>query len=29
VFEDFPATDTGVSPGRRAATLEHHARWTS
>lgn len=29
MFEDFPATDAGVSPARRAAILEHYARWVS
>lgn len=29
VFEDFPTTDAGVSPGRRAAVLEHYARWAT
>ena len=28
-FEDFPATDAGISPARRAAIVEHHARWVS
>jgi hypothetical protein len=27
MFEDFPATDAGISPGRRAAILEHFDRW--
>jgi hypothetical protein len=27
MFEDFPATEAGVSPGRRAAVLEHFDRW--
>jgi hypothetical protein len=27
MFEDFPATDAGISPGRRAAVLEHFDRW--
>ncbi|MES2211083.1 MAG: hypothetical protein V4515_13030 [Chloroflexota bacterium] len=29
IFEDFPATEAGVSPGRRAAVLAHFDRWTS
>ncbi len=29
VFDDFPATDAGVAPGRRAAVLDHYARWAS
>jgi hypothetical protein len=29
LFEDFPATEAGVSPARRAAVLEHFARWAS
>ncbi len=29
MFEDFPATDAGVSPGRRAAILEWFDRWAS
>lgn len=29
MFEDFPATEVGVSPGRRAAILEHCAQWHS
>lgn len=29
MFDDFPATDAGVSPGRRAAVLEQFDRWTS
>src|SRR5450759_760825 len=29
MFEDFPATEAGVSPGRRAAILEHYAEWAS
>lgn len=28
-FEDFPATDAGVAPGRRAAILEWYDRWAS
>ncbi|HSW41794.1 MAG TPA: hypothetical protein VLM76_04735 [Patescibacteria group bacterium] len=28
MFEDFPATEAGVSPGRRAAVLTHFDRWT-
>jgi hypothetical protein len=26
MFEDFPATEAGISPGRRAAILEHFDR---
>jgi Eco57I restriction-modification methylase len=29
MFEDFPATEPGVSPGRRAAALEHYRSWAS
>lgn len=29
MFEDFPVTVAGVSPGRRAAVLEHFARWAT
>ena len=29
MFEDFPATEAGVSPGRRAAVLEHFDRWAT
>lgn len=29
MFDDFPATDAGVSPGRRAAILGHFDRWAS
>ena len=29
VFNDFPATRAGVSPGRRAATLNWYDRWAS
>lgn len=29
MFDDFPATDAGVPPGRRGAILEHYARWAS
>jgi hypothetical protein len=29
MFEDFSPTEAAVSPGRRAAILEHHARWMS
>jgi hypothetical protein len=29
MFDDFPATDAGISPGRRAAILEHFDRWAS
>jgi hypothetical protein len=29
MFDDFPATEVGVSPGRRAAIMDHYARWQS
>ena len=29
MFDDFPATEAGVSPGRRAAVLEQFDRWAS
>jgi hypothetical protein len=29
MFEDFPATEAGVSPGRRAAILKHFDRWAT
>jgi len=29
MFEDFPPTEAGVSPGRRAAAIEHFDRWPS
>jgi hypothetical protein len=29
MLEDFPGTEAGVTPGRRAAILEHHAAWAS
>ena len=29
MFEDFPATEAGVSPARRAAVLEHFDRWAT
>lgn len=29
MFEDFPPTEAGVSPARRAAILEHYARWVA
>jgi hypothetical protein len=29
MFEDFPATEAGVSPGRRAAVLDHFDRWAT
>lgn len=29
MFEDFPATEAGVAPGRRAAILDWYARWVS
>jgi hypothetical protein len=28
MFEDFPATTAGVSPGRRATVLDQYDRWT-
>jgi hypothetical protein len=29
MFEDFPATEAGVAPGRRAAILDHFAAWAA
>ena len=29
MFEDFPATEAGVSPWRRATVLEHFDRWAT
>jgi len=29
MFEDFPATEAGVSPRRRAAVLDHFDRWAT
>lgn len=29
IFDDFPSTEAGVSPGRRAAILEWYDRWAS
>jgi hypothetical protein len=29
MFDDFPATEAGVSPGRRGAILEHFDRWAT
>lgn len=29
MFDDFPATEVGLSPGRRAAILEYYAQWQS
>lgn len=29
MFEDFPATEAGIPPGRRAAVLEYFARWAT